>query len=41
MQNVEMTVDGYILTLRVDLTKEVGSSPKGKAGQHILSLCGE
>ena len=30
MKNVEMTVDGDILTIKVDLTKEFGTSSSGK-----------
>lgn len=30
MKNVEMTVEGNILTLKVDLTKEFGPSSSGK-----------
>jgi len=30
MKNVEMTVDGNILTIKVDLTKEYGPSATGK-----------
>ena len=30
MKNVEMTVDGNILTITVDLTKEFGPSSSGK-----------
>ena len=30
MKNVEMTVDGNILTMKVDLTKEFGPSSSGK-----------
>ncbi|MBE3584864.1 MAG: hypothetical protein IMW94_01580 [Thermoanaerobacter sp.] len=30
MKNVEMTVDGAILTIRVDLGKEFGPSSSGK-----------
>lgn len=30
MKNVEMTVDGSILTIRVDLSKEFGPSASGK-----------
>lgn len=30
MKNVEMTVDGNILTIKVDLTKEFGPSSSGK-----------
>ena len=30
MKNVEMTVDGDILTIKVDLTKEFGPSSSGK-----------
>ncbi|MCL4513559.1 MAG: hypothetical protein M1421_06085 [Candidatus Eremiobacteraeota bacterium] len=30
MKNVEMTVDGNILTIKVDLTKEFGPSASGK-----------
>ncbi len=30
MKNVEMTVDGNILTIRVDLSKEFGPSSSGK-----------
>jgi hypothetical protein len=30
MKNVEMTVDGTILTLKVDLSKEFGASSSGK-----------
>ena len=30
MKNVEMTVDGNILTVKVDLTKEFGPSSSGK-----------
>ena len=30
MKNVQMTVDGDILTIRVDLTKEFGPSSSGK-----------
>ncbi|KCZ70584.1 hypothetical protein ANME2D_02605 [Candidatus Methanoperedens nitroreducens] len=30
MKNVEMSVDGNILTIRVDLTKEFGPSSSGK-----------
>ena len=30
MKNVEMTVDGNTLTIKVDLTKEFGPSSSGK-----------
>ena len=30
MKNIEMTVDGNILTIKVDLTKEFGPSSSGK-----------
>lgn len=30
MKNVEMTVDGSILTMKVDLSKEFGPSSSGK-----------
>jgi hypothetical protein len=30
MKNVEMTVDGTMLTIRVDLSKEFGPSSTGK-----------
>jgi hypothetical protein len=30
MKNVEMTVDGDILTIKVDLSKEFGPSSSGK-----------
>lgn len=30
MKNVEMTVEGAILTIKVDLTKEFGPSSSGK-----------
>lgn len=30
MKNVEMTLDGDILTIKVDLSKEFGSSSSGK-----------
>ena len=30
MKNVEMTVEGNILTLKVDLTKDFGPSSSGK-----------
>ncbi len=30
MKNVEMTVEGNILTIKVDLTKEFGPSTSGK-----------
>jgi hypothetical protein len=30
MKNVQMTVEGNILTIRVDLTKEFGPSSSGK-----------
>ena len=30
MKNVQMTVEGDILTIRVDLTKEFGPSASGK-----------
>ena len=30
MKNVEMTVDGNVLTIRVDLSKEFGPSSSGK-----------
>ena len=30
MKNVEMTIEGNILTLKVDLTKEFGPSSSGK-----------
>ncbi len=30
MKNVEMSVDGNILTIKVDLTKEFGLSSSGK-----------
>ena len=30
MKNVEMTLDGNILTIKVDLTKEFGPSSSGK-----------
>jgi hypothetical protein len=30
MKNVEMTVDGNILTIKVDLSKEFGPSSSGK-----------
>ncbi len=30
MKNVEMTVDGNILTIQVDLSKEFGPSSSGK-----------
>lgn len=31
MKNVEMTVDGNILTIKADLTKEFGTSSSGKS----------
>ncbi len=31
MKNVEMTVDGDILTMKVDLSKEFGESSSGKS----------
>lgn len=31
MKNVEMTVDGNILTIKVDLSKEFGPSSSGKS----------
>ena len=31
MKNVELTVEGNILTIKVDLTKEFGSSSSGKS----------
>ena len=31
MKNVEMTIEGNILTLKVDLTKEFGKSSSGKS----------
>ncbi len=31
MKNVEMNVDGDILTIKVDLTKEFGPSSSGKS----------
>jgi len=31
MKNVEMTVEGTILTITVDLTKEFGASSSGKS----------
>ncbi len=31
MKNVEMTVEGNILTLKVDLSKEFGTSSSGKS----------
>ncbi len=30
MKNVEMTIDGDILTIKVDLTKDFGPSSSGK-----------
>lgn len=30
MKNVEMTIDGNILTIKVDLTKDFGPSTSGK-----------
>jgi hypothetical protein len=30
MKNVEMKLDGYILTIKVDVTKEFGPSSSGK-----------
>ncbi|MDW7727158.1 MAG: hypothetical protein SCH70_08640 [Candidatus Methanoperedens sp.] len=30
MKNVEMTMEGYILTIKVDLSKEFGPSSSGK-----------
>ena len=30
MKNVEMSVDGFILTIKVDLSKEFGPSSSGK-----------
>lgn len=30
MKNVEMTVEGNILTIKVDLTRELGPSSSGK-----------
>ena len=30
MKNVELSVDGTILTIRVDLSKEIGPSSSGK-----------
>jgi len=30
MKNIEMTVEGNILTIKVDLTKEFGPSASGK-----------
>ena len=30
MKNVEMTVEGNVLTIKVDLTKEFGPSASGK-----------
>ena len=30
MKNVEMTVEGNVLTIKVDLTKEFGPSSSGK-----------
>ena len=30
MKNVEMTVDGNVLTIKVDLSKEYGPSSSGK-----------
>ena len=30
MKNVEMTVEGNILTIKIDLTKEFGPSASGK-----------
>ena len=30
MKNIEMTVEGNILTIKVDLTKEFGPSSSGK-----------
>jgi hypothetical protein len=30
MKNVEMTVDGNVLTIKVDLSKEFGPSASGK-----------
>lgn len=30
MKNVEMTVEGHVLTIRVDLSKEFGPSSSGK-----------
>jgi hypothetical protein len=30
MKNVEMTIDGNILTIKVDLSKEFGPSSSGK-----------
>lgn len=30
MKNVEMTIEGNILTIKVDLTKEFGPSSSGK-----------
>lgn len=31
MKNVELTVEGNILTIKVDLTKEFGASSSGKS----------
>jgi hypothetical protein len=31
MKNVEMKLDGDVLTIRVDLSKEYGLSPTGKS----------
>lgn len=31
MKNVELTVEGNILTIKVDLTKEFGKSSSGKS----------
>ena len=30
MKNIEMKLEGYILTIKVDLTKEFGPSSSGK-----------
>ncbi len=36
MKNVEMTVEGNILTIKVELTKEFGPSSSGKTINHCL-----
>lgn len=31
MQNIEMTLEGRILTIKIDITKELGPSKTGKS----------
>jgi hypothetical protein len=31
MKNIEMTVDGNILTMKIDITKDYGESKSGKS----------